>query len=108
MYQPADRGTEPKRTLARSTVASIGSKRSLEFSSGVVMDREDANGAALSEDLEEASLEPISAAQMTPRMKQLLFGVRLSAACEPLRQADDLDRLAKALDMARKRNNPWS
>jgi hypothetical protein len=108
MYQSVASGREPKRTVARSALERVRSGRSLEFSSGVVMDREDANGAALSEDLEEASLEPISATQMTPRMKQLLFGVRLSVASEPLRQADDLDRLARALDTARKRNNPWS
>jgi len=79
------------------------SKRESRVSCGVVMDGEQIKDSVWMEDLEETSSQTIRTPEVTGRMRQLLFGVRLSAATEPMSPAEDLEELARRLDSLRRR-----
>jgi len=67
------------------------------------MDGEQIKDSVWMEDLEETSSQKIRTPEVTGRMRQLLFGVRLSAATEPMSPAEDLEELARRLDSLRRR-----
>jgi len=73
--------------------------------SGAVMNSEECSGGSPKEKNCSLSLKMASQPEMSHRMKQLLHGVRLSMAADHLDPADDLEELARRLDIYRGRRN---
>jgi hypothetical protein len=67
------------------------------------MDIDDSNSGGEASDVEDTWSEPLSAPQVSGRMKHLLFGVRLSAGLAVMPPASDLEHLAGRLDAMRMR-----
>ncbi len=69
------------------------------------MEKEASSDGSAAEENNIASHDLACQSEMSNRMKQLLHGVRLSMAAELMNPADDLEELARRLDIDRRRRS---